>query len=182
MSDGWVKIHRSMMNWEWWDDINTRALWLTILLSANHKATRWHGQVIKAGQFVTSYGRLADLSGLSNQQVRTALNRLKETGEVMVESTNKYTLISVVKWADYQLIPDKSNKQITNKQQTNNKQITTNKNIKNKRSKENIYTAHFRFTPPDYIIQQINGTLPEETPASAEEIDAIKQLQEKMKC
>lgn len=179
MNDGgWIKIHRSVMTWEWWDDRNVRDVWLTILLLANHKETRWHGKTIKAGQFVTSYGKLSQQSGLTVQQTRTALDKLKKTGEIAVTSTNKNTLITVVKWGDYQLLPGDSNKQITNKQQTNNKQITTNKNIKKLRSKENIYT----FTPPDYIIQQMEGTLPEETPATEDEIQAIKDLQEKMKC
>lgn len=177
MTDGgWIKIHRSVMTWEWWDDRNVRDVWLTILLLANHKDTRWHGKIIKAGQFVTSYGKLSQQSGLTVQQVRTALNKLKETGEVTTESTNKRTLINVVKWADYQLTPGDGNKQITNKQQANNKQITTNKNIRNKEVK-NIY-----ITPPDYILQQMNGTLPEETPASDEDIQRIKDLQEKMTC
>ena len=179
MTDGgWVKIHRSLLKWEWWDDQTTARVWLTVLLLANHKAERWHGQTIEAGQLVTSYSKLAAHAGLTTQKVRTALEKLKETGEVSVTSTNKYTVITIVKWGDYQLLPGDGNKQITNKQQTNNKQITTNKKEKKLRSKEYIYT----FTPPDYIIQQLEGTLPEETPATEDEIQAIKDLQEKMKC
>lgn len=178
MNDGgWVKIHRSMLNWEWWDDQNTARVWLTVLLLANHKAERWHGQTIKAGQMVTSYDKLAERSGLTIQKVRTALNKLKETGEVTVKSTNKNTLITIVKWADFQLLPGDSNKQITIKQQTNNKQLTTNKKEKKLRNKEYIY-----ITPPEYIVQQMNGTLPEETPATEDDIQKIKSMQEKMKC
>ena len=47
--------------------------------------------------------------------------------------------------------------------------------IKIKSKSKNISIA-----PPEYILQQMNGTLPEETPATEEEIEAIKKLQEKM--
>ena len=175
------------MKWEWWDDINTTRLWLTILLSVSHEPKRWRGMEIDSGEMITSYSQLAKKSGLSVKNVRTALKHLKETNEVTCrpasKAANSYTVIKVVKWGDYQHHDAQTGKR-TGKQsgtRTGN-ETATNKNIKNKRSKENIYTTHFRFTPPDYIIQQINGTLPDETPASAEEIDAIKQLQEKMKC
>ena len=51
------------------------------------------------------------------------------------------------------------------------------KEIKNIRSKEYIY-----ITPPEYIVQQMNGALPEETPATEDDIQKIKSMQEKMKC
>lgn len=178
MSDGWVKIHRSLLNWEWWDDQNTARLWLTVLLSANHKAEHWHGMTIEAGQFVTSYDKLAARSGLTVKKVRTALEHLKKTGEITVKTANKFSLITVVKWGDFQVQTDEEGKQKANKWQTKGKQMATNKKLKNEKKEKNIYTI----SPPKYIIQQMNGTLPEETPATEEDIARIKQLQDKMKC
>lgn len=178
MNDGgWVKIHRSMLKWEWWDDQNTSRVWLTVLLLANHKAERWHGQIIEAGQLVTSYAKLATHSGLTVKKVRTALEKLKSTGELTVKTANKYSLITIVKWGDFQLHADEEGKQRANKGQTKGKQRATNKNEKNIRSKEYIY-----ITPPEYIVQQMSGTLPEETPATDDDIQKIKSMQEKMKC
>ena len=34
---GWIKLHRNILQWEWWDDRNTRDLFLVALLLANHK-------------------------------------------------------------------------------------------------------------------------------------------------
>lgn len=55
---------------------------------------------------------------------------------------------------------------------------------KNNESKRKIKSKskNIIMPPPDYIIQQLEGTLPEETPATEDEIQAIKDLQEKMKC
>lgn len=145
MNNGWIKLHRSLLEWEWWSDMNVRNLWLTILLLANHDEKKWQGQTIASGQLVTSLQHLAVRSGLSIQQTRTALEKLKSTGEINTQSTNRNTIITVIKWADFQCcdeIPTSkqqtNNKQITNEQQTDNKQITTNKNDKNDKNEKNI--------------------------------------------
>ena len=122
MSDGWIKVHRSLFEWEWWSERNVRDLWLTILLMANHKPNKWQGMTIEAGQFVTSLQSLSDKSGLSFQSVRTALNKLESTGEISIKSTNKNTLITVIKWADFQLVEE--NQQTINNQLTINQQQT----------------------------------------------------------
>lgn len=57
--------------------------------------------------------------------------------------------------------------------------VTKNNESKSKRKSK---SKNIIMPPPDYIIQQMNGTLPEETPATEDEIQAIKDLQEKMKC
>ena len=74
---------------------------------------------------------LSEATGLSIQEIRTSLKKLKSTNEIETKSTNRFTIINVLKWADYQYNPKDSNKQSTNNQQTINKQSTTNKNIKN---------------------------------------------------
>lgn len=144
MNSGWIKLHRSLLEWEWWSDMNVRNLWLTILLLANHDEKKWQGQTIASGQLVTSLQHLAVRSGLSVQQTRTALGKLKSTGEINIQSTNKNTLITVIKWADFQCCEENStsnqqsnNKRATNEQQTSNKQSTTNKNVKNIKNEKN---------------------------------------------
>lgn len=143
-SSGWIKIHRSILEWEWWDDRNTRDLFIFIIISANHKSKTWHGKEISVGSFVTSLQSLAFGSGLSVQQVRTSLNKLKSTGEITDKSTSEYRIITVCNYDKYQTTQDDfqqaiqqteqqaSNKQITSKQQANN----NNQEYKNERSKE----------------------------------------------
>ncbi len=139
--------------------MNVRNLWLTILLLANHDERKWQGHTVAPGQLVTSLQHLSEKSGLSVQSVRTALEKLKSTGEINTQSTNRNTLITVIKWADFQLTDETStsnqqttNKQLTNEQQTTNKQSTTNKNIKNiknDKNERNIYCA-------DEVIDHLN--------------------------
>jgi hypothetical protein len=34
---GWIKIHRSILEWEWYEDTNTFRLFMHLILKANHK-------------------------------------------------------------------------------------------------------------------------------------------------
>ena len=127
---GFIKLHRQLLDWEWYKDIPVRILFEHCLLKANYKAKKWQGIVIEVGSFVTSYENLSFETGLTVQQVRTALNKLKSTGEVTSTSTSRYSIITIKNWNDYQDINTQDNKQATNEQQTSNKQITTTKESK----------------------------------------------------
>ena len=139
--NGYIKLHRKLVNWEWYTDQNTFKLFIHCLLMANHKPNKWRGTVIDTGEFVTSLEKLSVDTGLTIQQVRTSLKRLISTEEIEKKSTNHFTSIKVLKYCDYQTseneINTPSNKQITNEQQTNNKQLTTNKNDKNDKNVKN---------------------------------------------
>ena len=127
--NGYIKIDRGIMDWEWWDDDKVLKLWLTILLLANWEDKKWHGKEIPRGSFWTSIESLSEASGLSTQEVRTALCKLISTGEVTSKATNQGRLITVVKYGVFQDDTSKSNKQ-PNKQP--NKQATTTEEYKNK--------------------------------------------------
>lgn len=130
--EGFITLHRKIIDWEWYTDLPTFKLFIHMLLMANHTENQWRGKVIQRGSFMTSIANLSSQTGLSIQQVRTSIKRLKSTNEITSISTNRNTLITVLKYNDYQDNSDKpnklsnkvSNKQATNKQQTNNKQIT----------------------------------------------------------
>ena len=127
--NGHIKLHRSILDWEWWDDINTFRLFMTILLLANWKEKKWHGKTIRRGQLWTSIPTLAEKSGLTVQQTRTALNHLKSTGELTDKPTRDGRLITVVNYGKYQAgnfeLTDKLTDKLTDDQQTANRQLTS---------------------------------------------------------
>ena len=137
MEQGYIKIFRAMLDWEWYSDLNVRVLFIHCLLKANHKTQKWQGLVIEQGQFVTSLAHLAKETSLSVQQVRTSLNKLKSTQEITYSTNSRNTVITIKNWDKFQASNTNSNKQITSEQQTSNKQITTNKNEKNERNNNN---------------------------------------------
>lgn len=127
--DGWIKLYRRFPDWQWFKRPEMVQIWVYILLSAAHRDHVWQSVNIRRGEFPTSVAALCRATGLSTQQVRTCLSRLERTGEITQKSTNKFTIITVCNFDDYQIDAETdqqtSNKQTTNNQQSNNNQITT---------------------------------------------------------
>ena len=132
-SNGWIKIHRQLLDWEWYDEPNTLRLFLHLLLKANHKPKKYRGLEIQAGQVVTGYDNLAIELNLSVQNIRTSISKLKSTNELTSFSNSKGTVIQIVKYKDFQVLTS----ELTVNQQTTNKRVTTNKNEKNEKNKKN---------------------------------------------
>lgn len=102
MLNGWIKIHRSILDWEWWDKPEMVVLFLYMLSSANVEETLWHGKVIKKGQFVTSLSSIEhDNPKLTRKIIRTCLKRFQESGEISIESTNNHSVITICKYEEY---------------------------------------------------------------------------------
>lgn len=142
--DGFIKIHRRMLKWEWYKDTNTKVLFLHCLLKANWKDGRFQGIEVPRGSFVTSLSTLSEeLSSKEQtftvQNVRTSLKHLTLTGELTSKSYSKYRIITVNKYNEYQVANIVSNKQLTNSQQATNKQLTT---IEEKKEKKEIYNTN----------------------------------------
>ena len=133
---GWIKLHRKITEWEWFEDKNTFIVFITLLLMANHKEKKFKGIVVKVGTIVTGRDILARQTKLSVQQIRTALSKLKLTNEITIETSPQGTVIEIVNYKKYQLATN----EIATEEPINNHQTTTNNNV-NKDNK-NIY-RHF---------------------------------------
>lgn len=143
-SKGFIKIHRKIIDWEWYGDKNVCRVFFHLIFTANYKDQNFKGLIIKRGQKVVSLKNLANEVDISVQQLRTTLNKLKSTNEITSQSTNGFTIITLQNYDLYQGQEKENNKQnnkvdnnkITNQQQTDNKPITTIKEIKKERKKE----------------------------------------------
>lgn len=117
-----MNLHRQLLDWEWFDNSHMVHIWVYFLLKANVKDGSWHGVDLKRGQLVTGRKALSTELNLSEQQVRTCLEKLTKTGYINQQTTNKYTVVTICNydsWFDYGNV-----EQPTNNQQ-NNQQITT---------------------------------------------------------
>lgn len=138
MNEKWIKIHNKFLNWEWYTDVNTKAVFIHCILKANWKDGKFMGKVVPRGSFITSLDLLSKELGLSVQEVRTALKHLISTNELTSKSTNKYRIITVVNYEMYQQVNKQPNIQLTDNQQPNNNQLTTIVEYKNNRIIDNI--------------------------------------------
>ena len=135
MNTGFILLFRQITEWEWYQNPNTFRLFVHCLLMANFTDGRFEGEEIKRGQFVTSLPSLSKQTKLSIQQVRTALDHLKSTGEITDRIYPKYRVITVVKYNDYQQDNRQNNSQSTGNQQASNSQSTGNQQQYNNNNK-----------------------------------------------
>ena len=137
----WIKIYRSLLEWEWYNNSKMVHLFIHLLLKANHRPGKWQGMEIKRGQLVTGRKKISTETGISEQSVRTCLKRLESTNEITIKSTNKFSIITICNYEHYQQRNignnQPTNQQLTNNQPTTNQQLTTNKNIKNIKNEKN---------------------------------------------
>ena len=137
---GYIKLHRTILQWEWYKDQKTKILFIHLLLNACYDDCRFMGQSVKKGQYITSMRRLSFDTGLSARELRTCISKLKKTGEIDTQATKNYTRITICNYASYQLEETFDDKQKTNDRQTIDKQKTSiNKNIIKKENKNNIF-------------------------------------------
>ena len=142
--EGWIKLHRKLVDWEWYHDSKMVHLLFHLIAKANHKDGKWRGIDIKRGQLITGRDVLKSETGISTQSIRTCLERLKSTSEITIKTTSKYSLITILKYDSYQVNENtnqQTNQQLTNNQPTTNQQLTTNKNVKKEKNekKEELY-------------------------------------------
>lgn len=136
-----IKLHRKMINWEWYKDYKIKDLFIHLLLKANWKDGKYQGHDIPRGSLVTGRKQLAEELNFSEQSIRTAIKRLKSTNEITVKTTKKFSIITIVNYEQYQEINQMPNQQLTNSQPTTNQQLTTIEEYKNIRNKEYIFIS-----------------------------------------
>lgn len=125
---GWIKLHREITRWEWYSDLPTRVVFMHLLLIVNRKSTTYRNQPIPAASKVIGRKQLALETGLSEQQVRTALSNLQSTNDITIQSTKAYSVVTITEWGKWQT--EEKNQPTDNQgqeyQPPNNQQSTNN--------------------------------------------------------
>lgn len=103
LENGFIKLHRKILKWEWYDDRNTTALFIHLLLTVGIEDDDWHGVKIPRGSRVSSYAKLAKELHLTIKEIRTASQHLEQTGEVARTAYPKFTVFTVQNYDFYQL-------------------------------------------------------------------------------
>lgn len=122
---GYIKIYRKILEWEWYSDINTKTVFLHLLLTVNYKPFKWKGHLIGRGERVASFNTLSKEIGLSVQSVRTAISHLELTGEITRRKIPECTIISIKNYDEYQESTSELTGESTNDQQAANKRPTS---------------------------------------------------------
>lgn len=131
MEQGWIKLHRKLLENPIMMKPHYLALWVVLLLKANHKDNKmiWNSDIIvvKEGQFITGRKELSKETRIPESTIEDILKYLETQHQIQQQKTTKYRLITIVNWESHQRSDIKPNNKATTKQQ----QADTNNNDKN---------------------------------------------------
>ena len=137
-NNGFVKLPRTILEWEWYDHPDVFRLYIHLLIKVNYAPARWRGMEILEGEHITSTAKLSTELNMSEFKVRESLSKLEKTGFIKKTTTNKFTKLKLLQYgADVNNTDVKLKQNIVqtpDKVQPNQNQTTTKKN--NKENKE----------------------------------------------
>lgn len=140
--DGWIKLHRKLLDHWIWKDSEYLKAWLYIIYRANYSDSNVLIDStlinVSRGQFVTSLNNFSKDTGLSIQRTRTFFKLLQLDQMVKVETCSKITKITVCNYDSYQDNQHNANTMPTSEQQTSNKLATTDKKNKEREEKKEV--------------------------------------------
>ena len=137
----YIRLDRKITEWGWFTDSNTLKVWVYLLVNAQYHDSVFKGIEVKRGQLVTGRKKLAERLEMSESQVRTCLEHLVSTNEITINSTNKYSVITIVKYGIYQGGDDDDSQQNDQQdsQQIANESPTNRHNTRSKEGKKTKY-------------------------------------------
>src|ERR1039458_1195447 len=130
--ESFIIIYRKLIEWNWYRDSKTLHLFIHFLLKANWDDSDYYGEKVMRGQLITGWVSVNKDTGLTRREYRTCVNHLKSTGEITVKTTNKYSLVTIVKYNEYQSKDKKrrskrqSNRPMSDSQEANGRPHTNN--------------------------------------------------------
>ena len=139
INNGWIKLHRKIIdNWIWEDPEKLRA-WLDILMMANHeeKQIYFDGRIIdiQRGQKLTSISKLCDRWNWSRNRVWRFIRTLCDAQMVTANRTRNGTLLTVVNYGVYQGAQNTKQNTKQNTDGTQNRTIIERGRYTNKKEK-----------------------------------------------
>lgn len=135
----WIRLPRSMFDWDWFDKPEMLFLFLYLLNNAKEKEVKHDGIVEHRGQFLTSLGKLSTIIGAGKQVVRTCLSKLIKMQLIEVNTERLYSIITICNYDEY--FEAEVNKPKDELKNEDTKLVEAPKEDKPKKTKEEIATA-----------------------------------------
>lgn len=135
----WIRLPRSMFDWDWFDKPEMLSLFLYLLNNAKEKEVKHDGIVEHRGQFLISLGKLSTIIGAGKQVVRTCLSKLIKMQLIEVNTERLYSIITICNYDEY--FEAEVNKPKDELKNEDTKLVEAPKEDKPKKTKEEIATA-----------------------------------------
>ena len=178
INNGFVKLPRSILNWEWYDHPDVSRMYIHLILKVNYAPAKWRGLEILEGEHITSINKLSIELLMSEFKVRESLTKLKNTNYIEITTTNKFTIVKLIKSRLFENEKNTNHNQIKNeptmKLKTNQKQTTTNNNNKELIEIENLVLNYILVGRPETKAIKTSFEISTETSELALAVDQLK--------
>ena len=128
---GYIKIHRKLLEWGWYSVPCVKDVFIHLLITANYDKSEYRGTTIERGQAVFGLDSLSEKLGYSVKQIRTAIGKLKQTGEITVWTNRQFSVATIRNYNEYQ--DGNESEEIIDKGQTKGTQRANEGQTKGKR-------------------------------------------------
>ena len=112
INNGWICLHRAMREWQHYDNVFIKAVFIDLLLSATSKPCWSCGIRLTRGQTLRSSRKIEEDNKISRPTVLRALRTLEESGEIIREKISqklvKTTIVNYSKYQDFSLVSGKN--------------------------------------------------------------------------
>ena len=119
MEGGWIKLHRKMRQWRFYQCPSVRLVFEELLFCANSSDVWFHGEKIERGETVVGVQALCKYTGYSVSIVNEALKKLVESGEIKRERCWRGIKTTIVNFDKYQTISISESETLTENQSEN---------------------------------------------------------------
>ena len=148
-----MKLHRKLLEWEWYGDAHMVHLLVHLLLTAAHEDRKYKGLTIKRGQLATTTKELSEALGTSRTSIWRRLKRLEMERFVELKVKQKETVITICKYDSYQ----ENEKKSGTRGETKVKQTHNNRyNKKGRRSNEDNTSLLSPSSPPPRVREVVS--------------------------
>jgi len=149
MKNGWIKLHRKLIENPIFTNSEYLHVWIYCLLRANHteKEVFFNGSKVclKPGQFITGRKQISENTNVHGSKIFRILKMLKIKQLIEQQTTNKYSIITICNWNLYQKCEQLTEQQMNNKRTTDEQQMNTDNNVKEcKKIKKNVKEILYR--------------------------------------
>ena len=143
--NGWIKLHRKLIDSAIFDNPKLLKVWVWCLCKASHKPVELMvgNQIVQLqeGQFVFGRQKAAVELNINDRTVYDYMKLLEKCKMVNIKANNKFSVVTIEKWAFYQGCEDdyqqQTSQQTNSKPTTDQQQTNTNKNVKNDKNVKN---------------------------------------------
>ena len=106
MEKGWIKLHRKLLDNGVFYDAELFKIFIWCILKANRKPKEVSNIKLKAGQFITGRVSASEELHIKPSTVYDRMQKLKRMKYISIKSTTKFSIVSVLKYNDYQVVEE----------------------------------------------------------------------------